>query len=764
MHKQEIVLSEPLMSLDPATDLDEPNAKMDLNEGNLSNKISKYNEELTKEMHKQEIVLSEPLMSLDPATDLDEPNAKMDLNEGNLSNKISKYNEELTKEMHKQEIVLSEPLMSLDPGKWVFPLSGSQRHDLVQNGPQQMLDTCDENYPLDNNKRHFSNFHYTRKLSNGETQHRRWLVYSQSQDKIYCFPCTVFSNLQTQMIREGCCDWKHLSTILQRHEKSKEHMVCMIKWVEFDKRIKLGKTIDQENEKRIRESQKHWYNLFEKLINVINFLASHNLSFRGHRESMKLDDSNNSGNFIDLLKLLSKYDHSLQNHFQLINEKQLAQHYLSHDIQNELIKLMSKKVIEEIISKVKLVKYYAFMLDCTRDISRVEQMSIILRFCNTSTGDIEEHFIGFIAVDSTTGEHLTNIILHELKSNGLDIQDCRGQGFDNGANMVGINKGVKTRILNINPKAFFAPCGCHSWNLILVDAAKSSITATTFFGFIQKIYLLFSKSSKRWDLIKDKLKLTLKSLSETRWESRIAAVKAILFQFDDIIDCINILKMQIVDAETLCDCEAILKEMLTFEFIVAIHVWYEILLRVNNISKIWQSVQVNLKMAVDSLNNFCNWIQEYRDIGFNKSIIESRQFIEKSSYEIELNFKNKRIAKKKKMFSYEHTDEPIENGIVNIRTHLRPMSDAPIIVQPTRAPRATAQGDVIQIAPQIFVPDVPAGGSNAISNDDDILFALNALKRKICYEKHSSLTVYHTVGDVEQPSVLHAVPNSNSFI
>ncbi|KAE9545541.1 hypothetical protein AGLY_001084 [Aphis glycines] len=302
--------------------------------------------------------------STSTTTDLDEPNAKMDLNEGNLSNKISKYNEELTK-----EVETNEPPMSLDPGKWVFPLSGSQRHDLVQHGPQQMLDICDENYPLDNHKRHFSNFHYTRKLSNGGTQHRRWLVYSQSQDKIYCFPCTVFSNLQTQMIREGCCDWKHLSTILQRHEKSQEHMVCMIKWVEFDKRIKLGKTIDQENEKRIRESQKH---------------------------------------------------------------------------------------------------------------------------CN-----IEEHFIGFIAVDSTTGEHLTNIILHELKSNGLDIQDCRGQGFDNGANMVEINKGVKTRILNINPKAFFAPCGCHSWNSILVDAAKSSITAKTFFGFIQKMYLLFSKSSKR---------------------------------------------------------------------------------------------------------------------------------------------------------------------------------------------------------------------------------------------------------------------------
>lgn len=109
-------------------------------------------------------------------------------------------------------------------------------------------------------------------------------------------------------------------------------MVSMIKWVEFDERIRLGKTIDQENEWRIRESQKHWYNLFEKLINVINFLASHNLSYRGHQEPIKLDDTNNSENFIDLLKLLFKYDHSLQNHFQLTNEKQLAQHYWSHDI------------------------------------------------------------------------------------------------------------------------------------------------------------------------------------------------------------------------------------------------------------------------------------------------------------------------------------------------------------------------------------------------------------------------------------------------
>ena len=165
--------------------------------------------------------------------------------------------------------------------------------------------------------------------------------------------------------------------------------------------------------------------------------------------------------------MLSKYDLTLKN-LKRINEKQIARNYLSHDIQNELITLMSKTVIDEIMHRVKQAKYYGFLLDCTRHASRVEQKSIILRFCNFLTGAIEKHFIGFIPVLKTTGEYLANSVLQELKRNGLDIQNCQGQGYDNGANMVGINKGVRTRILSINPilhtvrMSFFIGCGCHS--------------------------------------------------------------------------------------------------------------------------------------------------------------------------------------------------------------------------------------------------------------------------------------------------------------
>ncbi|GFT16092.1 zinc finger MYM-type protein 1 [Trichonephila clavipes] len=101
------------------------------------------------------------------------------------------------------------------------------------------------------------------------------------------------------------------------------------------------------------------------------------------------------------------------------------------------------------------------------------------------------------------------------------------------------------------------------------------------------------------------------------------------------------------DSETLSDCDAVLNEMFSFEFIVAIHVWYEVLLRVNNISKLWQSVQVDLKVATDTLRSFCSWIQEFRNTGLDNSIAQARLFVEKSTFEIESQFKEKKNNQEK---------------------------------------------------------------------------------------------------------------------
>ena len=59
----------------------------------------------------------------------------------------------------EQAIHLSDSFINLDAGNWTFPITDSQRHDLIQNSPHQNIEKSDESYPKDANNRRFSKFH-----------------------------------------------------------------------------------------------------------------------------------------------------------------------------------------------------------------------------------------------------------------------------------------------------------------------------------------------------------------------------------------------------------------------------------------------------------------------------------------------------------------------------------------------------------------------------------------------------------------------------
>ncbi|KAL0147903.1 hypothetical protein M9458_056780, partial [Cirrhinus mrigala] len=58
--------------------------------------------------------------------------------------------------------------------------------------------------------------------------------------------------------------------------------------------------------------------------------------------------------------------------------------------------------------------------------------------------------------------------------------------------MQGKKKGVQKRVLELNPKDLCVPCGSHTLNLVVGDAAKSSVMSISFFGPLCYFQLLSS--------------------------------------------------------------------------------------------------------------------------------------------------------------------------------------------------------------------------------------------------------------------------------
>jgi hypothetical protein len=77
-----------------------------------------------------------------------------------------------------------------------------------------------------------------------------------------------------------------------------------------------------------------------------------------------------------------------------------------------------------------------------------------------------------------------------------------------------MNSHVKIKMTPINARASLQ-CNSHNWNLLLGDATKSSRMANSFFGLIQRMCTLYTRSSKRWAILNQELEITFNPLSET---------------------------------------------------------------------------------------------------------------------------------------------------------------------------------------------------------------------------------------------------------
>ncbi|XP_026502970.1 zinc finger MYM-type protein 1-like [Terrapene carolina triunguis] len=562
-----------------------------------------------------------------------------------------------------QEITTVETVLAWDIddiGTWPQSLNNKLRAIILERGPVRIEGL---EYPKDIRGRKFTENNYYKRLSNGEIVNRRWLVYSKCKDAVFCFPCKIFNSCNLKIATMGINDWQNLSHTLPQHEKEQHHIESMHKWCEPSVRLKNQTTLDAQNQRLLESEKQHWRLVLERLLSIVEYLSTNNLAFRGSTE--KLYQPQN-GNFLGLVQLLGNFDTVMNEYLRRVTENEIHDDYLGPRIQNELIMLMSNKVRDKIVSLVTLAKYFAVILDCTPDISHKEQMSLVVRFVDISDSaqiTVKESFITFLEVEDTTGFGLLQALLDELKRMGLSVMNIRGQGYDNGANMRGCISGVQARLLAENPRAFFVPCACHSLHLILCDMAKSSVEAICFFGLLQRIFVLFSASTEHWQIFKAHVSgITVKPLSETRWESRVESAKTLRYQSEEVYEALVAISEEARDPKAKSQAESLASEIASFKFLTSVVIWYDILVNISSVSKIMQSPTMQLDSTLTLLNTTRDFLVKYRENGFKEAQVTARELAEALGVEPKFPCPNvTRVSRKKRQAEDEGADEPIDD-------------------------------------------------------------------------------------------------------
>ncbi|KAL5547411.1 hypothetical protein UlMin_002642 [Ulmus minor] len=342
------------------------------------------------------------------------------------------------------------------------------------------------------------------------------------------------------MSNEETKDWKNLGMKLKNHETSNKHIMNMSTW--FDLELRL-----------INKEKQHWRNILVRIIVIMKNLAKNNLAFCGDNENIYQE---NNENFLCLIEMISIFNPIIQEH---------------------LIKILALEIKNAILKKIKEAKYFSIMLDCTLDVSHQEQISLVLRCADISTSPvrIEKCFLGFLNVDDTS-----RICLFS-------------QGYDNGSNIKGKYQGVQKRLLEINPRALYTPCSCHSLNLEICDIATSCVKAISFFGVLERIYLVLSSSPKHWKILKNNISsLTVKPLSQIHWESCIES------------RCWLELAKTSDDPKIKSEAKCLATyELEDFEFLLGMTSWYDILFAINSIVRFFK-----VKICI-LLGDIPKWIQ-----------------------------------------------------------------------------------------------------------------------------------------------------------
>uniref|UniRef100_A0A8C6SRB2 Zinc finger MYM-type protein 1-like n=1 Tax=Neogobius melanostomus TaxID=47308 RepID=A0A8C6SRB2_9GOBI len=335
--------------------------------------------------------------------------------------------------------------------------------------------------------------------------------------------------------------------------------------------------------------------------------ATQNIAQRAHEES----EGENKGNFLTIMELLAKHNPTVKR--KMTSQRNAT--YLGHDTQNEIIDCLAE-MVRTSISEVAQSEAFSILVDETKDLSKKEQMSFVIRYYYN--GSVCESFLAFEAAQRLDAAALSQKIIQILQKHGLDYKNhLVGQAYDGASVMSGKNTGVQARMKSEAPLAFYVHCNAHCLNLVLVDSVKCIPEANCFFSLLQKLYVFVSGSyvHQRWLEVQREMfqgaPRELQRLIETRWACRYNACKTVKDRLPAII---RLLKEIAEDqnGDRAVEARGLLAQI-DLKFVSLLVTFTSVLGEIKYLSAILQSPQLDLGTAVTLVDSLVDTLQSYRE-------------------------------------------------------------------------------------------------------------------------------------------------------
>ena len=191
-----------------------------------------------------------------------------------------------------------------------------------------------------------------------------WLHYSPSEDGVYCKACALFapSDIRRQklgtLVSKPFSLWTKQSSMFLSHEQNQYHQDSMTRMMAFKDSCSaptrtISSMLNKEREEQITRNTK----VIKSLLECVCFCAKQGLPFRGHRDDYTATESENKGNFSELVQFRAKTDNVLQNYLEKAPRNAV---YTSKTIQNEMISVVVAETKKKIIKEYKLPSILAY--------------------------------------------------------------------------------------------------------------------------------------------------------------------------------------------------------------------------------------------------------------------------------------------------------------------------------------------------------------------------------------------------------------------